>query len=755
MFSIPGPVVFLNFLVDGSFVTSINGEQDWTRVTHTLPAGTHTLEWRYDKNYYVGGSDCGWVDQLTVTPDWPEVTFSTPGQDANETDGTVYVQVQMNRQEANAVTVPFQVGGSATPGADFAVSPESSVTFPPYETVQTITVTLLDDAAPEATETARFTLVPTNGVLVGPENTHDLNILANDGTPIVTLFEQLGGSLAVTNRDIVLSVAASGDPADYRLSEDPDFGDAAWIPFTATPAFTLSPGYGVKTLWIQVRAYIDGYGWVLSDPVSLALQAQPGLAEALNVSAGQASSPSDSPWFGQLAESRDGAAAQSGPIPNNSQSSCVLTLDGEGTVGFWWKVSSEGGYDYLSLYADGVFISRISGTGGDWQYVTHTFPSLGTHTIEWRYTKDLSMVYGSDCGWVDQVDLSGWTHTQVAAPQFSPPSNAIFNVTLDVTLTSATPGAQIRYTLDGSDPDETSALYTNAIVLAATTTIKARGYLAGAPASELAAATYIRSNATPGFDPPSGTLFVASLDVAITSAVAGVTIHYTLDGSDPDTNSAVYAAPVNLTDTTQIKAIAYDGDTPVSAVSSATYTLQPADTPAFTPGGGLLFDETLGVALSCGTAGAEIRYTLDGSEPTAESPLYTAALTLSNAYSVVRARAFKAGMAPSPVATAAYFRRGGIMVWGFNDYGQCNVPADLTNAAAFALGGYHGLALRSDGTVTAWGNNYSGQCNVPAGLSNVVAVAAGSNHSLALRADGTVTAWGNNDYGQEIGRAHV
>ena len=739
---------YLNFLVDGAFLTSINGEQDWTRVTHTLPAGTHTLAWRYDKNYYFGGPDCGWVDQLTVTNDWPEVTFSTPGQDVNETDGTVYVQVQMNRQEANAVTVPFQAGGSATPGADYTLTPEFSVTFPPYETVQTITVTLQDDATPEATETARFTLVPTNGVLVGLENTHDLAILPNDGAPVVTLFQQQGGSGNVTNRDIVLSVAASGDPSEYRLSEDPAFGDASWLPYTASPAFALSPGYGVKPLWIQVRANVGGYGWVLSDPVNLVLQAQPSLAEALNVAGGQVASPSASPWFGQLAVSRDGAAAQSGPIPNYGQSSCILDLTGEGTVGFWWKVSSEGSFDYLSLYADGLFISDISGTGGDWQYVTHTFTGLGAHTLEWRYTKDGSVSSGSDCGWVDQVDLSGWTHTQVATPQFSPPSNTIFNVTLDVTLACATPGAQIRYTLDGSAPDETSSLYTNAITLSATTTIKAKGFLVGAPTSDLSAATYVRSNATPGFDPPSGTSFINSLDVTISSAVAGVTIYYTLDGSDPGTNSAVYAASVTLTDTAVIKAVAYDGDTPVSAVASATYTLQPVDAPAFTPGGGLLFDETLGVALSCGTAGAVIRCTLDGSEPTAESPLYTAALTLSNAMTVVRARAFKAGMAPSPIATAAYMRRGGIVVWGYNNYGQCSVPADLTDAAAFALGTYHGLALRSDGTVQAWGYNGYGQCNVPAGLSNVVALAAGSRHSLALRADGTVAAWGYNGYGQ-------
>ena len=95
---------------------------------------------------------------------------------------------------------------------------------------------------------------------------------------------------------------------------------------------------------------------------------------------------------------------------------------------------------------------------------------------------------------------------------------------------------------------------------------------------------------------------------------------------------------------------------------------------------------------------------------------------------------------------------GTVLAWGWSEYGQTNVPSDLTNAVAVVAGYYHCVALRDDGTVVAWGagtNNRSGtadlgQSMVPAGLSNVVGVAAGAYHSLALKADGTVTAWGWN-----------
>jgi len=83
-----------------------------------------------------------------------------------------------------------------------------------------------------------------------------------------------------------------------------------------------------------------------------------------------------------------------------------------------------------------------------------------------------------------------------------------------------------------------------------------------------------------------------------------------------------------------------------------------------------------------------------------------------------------------------------------DEFGQCIVPQDLTNAVAISGGGWHSLALRRDGTVVAWGNNYFGQCNVPASATNVVAIAGGTRHNLALLADGKVLAWGNNSYGQ-------
>jgi hypothetical protein len=98
---------------------------------------------------------------------------------------------------------------------------------------------------------------------------------------------------------------------------------------------------------------------------------------------------------------------------------------------------------------------------------------------------------------------------------------------------------------------------------------------------------------------------------------------------------------------------------------------------------------------------------------------------------------------PPPISFAS-----SVVAWGYNNYGQTNVPAGLSNVVAIAGGHYYNLVLKSDGTVVAWGNNLSGETTVPAGLANVVAIAGGGAHSLALKSDGTVVAWGYNDYGQ-------
>ena len=78
---------------------------------------------------------------------------------------------------------------------------------------------------------------------------------------------------------------------------------------------------------------------------------------------------------------------------------------------------------------------------------------------------------------------------QVATPVISPTNGTQFTTASKrVTITNSTVGAEIRYTTNGVDPTVSSALYTGAFNIYATTTVKARGYKSGMLASEIAVA---------------------------------------------------------------------------------------------------------------------------------------------------------------------------------------------------------------------------------------------------------------------------
>ena len=76
---------------------------------------------------------------------------------------------------------------------------------------------------------------------------------------------------------------------------------------------------------------------------------------------------------------------------------------------------------------------------------------------------------------------------------------------------------------------------------------------------------------------------------------------------------------------------------------------------------------------------------------------------------------------------------GGVVAWGANGSGQCNIPvAAQSGVSAIAGGGAHTIALK-DGAVLAWGYNGQGQCTIPAyAHSGVIAIAGGGGHTITI-----------------------
>ena len=161
-----------------------------------------------------------------------------------------------------------------------------------------------------------------------------------------------------------------------------------------------------------------------------------------------------------------------------------------------------------------------------------------------------------------------------ATPTFSPAANT-YNAAQTVSISCDSPsGTTIRYTTDGTNPTSSSGtVYSSAISVSVTTTIKAIAYKSGCADSEVASATYTLKCATPTFSVEAGTKQGAQ-SVTLSCATEGATIYYTTDGSTPTSGSTAYSSAISVTESQTIKAIAIKSGWSDSEVATAAYTIQ-------------------------------------------------------------------------------------------------------------------------------------------------------------------------------------
>jgi hypothetical protein len=157
-----------------------------------------------------------------------------------------------------------------------------------------------------------------------------------------------------------------------------------------------------------------------------------------------------------------------------------------------------------------------------------------------------------------------------STPQLSiHPNGGTFTNQVVVTLRSATPNAAIRYTTDGSEPTLDSSPYSAPFTLAASTTVRARLFLNGFPASETFTAVFRAAPSVIIF--PDGGDFTNRVDVAIVTRLPQTILRYTLDGTDPTSASAAITSLLPVTNSATIKVVAFFNNFPVSDVIAATF----------------------------------------------------------------------------------------------------------------------------------------------------------------------------------------
>jgi hypothetical protein len=126
-------------------------------------------------------------------------------------------------------------------------------------------------------------------------------------------------------------------------------------------------------------------------------------------------------WFGQTGVSHDGIdAAQSGPVGFRQESWMETSVNGPGTLTFWWKTLSSTNQNFARFLIDGsAQPERISGAT-DWRIESYAL-AAGTHTLRWVYSNNTAIVTLTNGAWVDEVTF---TNGHVAPTIYKHPANA-------------------------------------------------------------------------------------------------------------------------------------------------------------------------------------------------------------------------------------------------------------------------------------------------------------------------------------------
>jgi predicted alpha/beta superfamily hydrolase len=260
------------------------------------------------------------------------------------------------------------------------------------------------------------------------------------------------------------------------------------------------------------------------------------------------------------------------------------------------------------------------------------------------------------------------TQVKVTPVIFSIDSGSVADNTV-VTLSCDTPGSEIYYTLDGSQPNTGSEKYTTPVTLTGSpgTVIQLRSFaiVPGISSSITGRKVYSIANhgvtLTPRFTPPGG-LYSSDLEVAITCPFPdeNALITWSLDDW---TTSMPYTGPVSIRGngtsvTLQARATAPGKSESLTASGNYTILWSQVATPVVSPGPGSYHRDQL-FTLACGTPGAQIYYTLDGSAPGVNATYYTGPFTLDEGSMELSVIAVTPGMTDSLVVKGTYHISGG------------------------------------------------------------------------------------------------
>ena len=232
-----------------------------------------------------------------------------------------------------------------------------------------------------------------------------------------------------------------------------------------------------------------------------------------------------------------------------------------------------------------------------------------------------------------------WNNSQVVSTLFEKEMNTVGNPlyvrdgnVLAIQSASTIEGTSIYYTTDGSEPTTGSSVYTAPITLKENMTLKA---FASNP-------KLFRSETTSynvdWFKVETPVIVLDGNKVTISCNTPDVTIYYAYS-EEPTTSSAIYKGPLTLIDNRTVYAYATKTNFHDSEMAKVMPSLFVCDEVTFNYNGHYLQMST--------SEGSTIHYTLDGTKPSADAPVYTNAVEIEKVCTV-RAIAMRRDFRDSP-----------------------------------------------------------------------------------------------------------
>ncbi len=138
-----------------------------------------------------------------------------------------------------------------------------------------------------------------------------------------------------------------------------------------------------------------------------------------------------------------------------------------------------------------------NGTTGQVVRLVFKPTAVGTATVTLDQANSEVVAYEDSTNILNSVVNGSYTVTQetVATPTITP-SSAEFTAPINVSISTATAGAEVRYTTDGTEPTKTSPLFNTAFIVAKDTTVKAKAFKTNLIDSATASVSYVRVKPT-------------------------------------------------------------------------------------------------------------------------------------------------------------------------------------------------------------------------------------------------------------------